>query len=128
MSSLHSLLLGAHPADSSSSSLQQPQRSLPPADGSSYESSSGWLQEQQQQQPEQQLPSLCGEPKNKLSLHRRGNRRISYYSKRQGLFAFCKHCGQTGTPHQYFAANERCSGQCLAPPSKAYPREYKPPC
>ncbi|KAF6264370.1 hypothetical protein COO60DRAFT_1634528 [Scenedesmus sp. NREL 46B-D3] len=105
--------------------MEQPQRLLPPAAEGSSNSSSGWLQEQQL---EQQLPSLCGEPKNKLSIHRRGNRRISYYSQRKELFAFCKHCGQTGMPHQYFAANERCSGQCLQPPSKPYPREYKPPC
>jgi hypothetical protein len=66
MSSLHAMLLGAPPADSSSSSsMEQPKRTLPPADESSSDSSNGWLQEQQQQQ--QQLPSLCGEPKNKVN-------------------------------------------------------------
>lgn len=80
--------------------------------------------QQQQEQPGNELPVLCGEPKNKvrpkqavlmhrfvfsvadvdvahpimnllacalqLSLHRRGNRRVSYYARRKELFAHCK--------------------------------------
>eukprot|EP00879_Flechtneria_rotunda_P019914 GHRR01020931.1.p2 GENE.GHRR01020931.1~~GHRR01020931.1.p2 ORF type:complete len:130 (+),score=14.13 GHRR01020931.1:153-542(+) len=80
------------------------------------------------QQEGTELPMLCGEPKNKLSLHKRGNRRISYYSKRKDLFAKCQHCGQTGAPHEFLAADQRCIGQCLQPPTKQYPAEYRPPC
>lgn len=53
MSSLHALV-GAVQPDSSSSSLV-PERSIPPAG----DNSTG-------QQPGTELPSLCGEPKNKV--------------------------------------------------------------
>ncbi|KIZ06813.1 hypothetical protein MNEG_1130, partial [Monoraphidium neglectum] len=34
-------------------------------------------------------PAACGHPKDKISLHRRGNRRRIYYKKPQGLLAHC---------------------------------------
>jgi hypothetical protein len=39
----------------------------------------------------------------------------------------CRHCGQTGMPHEFFAGSQGCTGECWQPHDKTYPREYKPP-
>eukprot|EP00878_Enallax_costatus_P006495 GHUV01006810.1.p1 GENE.GHUV01006810.1~~GHUV01006810.1.p1 ORF type:complete len:145 (+),score=29.18 GHUV01006810.1:273-707(+) len=123
MSSLHALLGAAPPTLENSSNCSIPPHRSPVDDQIQ--------QHDHQQQLEQlgmQLPSLCGEPKNKLSLHRRGNRRISYYSRRTELLAHCKYCGASGLPHQWFpASSNRCTGQCNKPPAVEYPRGYMPP-
>ncbi|KAG2431294.1 hypothetical protein HYH02_013425 [Chlamydomonas schloesseri] len=81
------------------------------------------------------LPQLCATPKKKLSLHRRGNRRVWYWLKRKTEYAKCSYCGAlAGRNHMFSGAagNGACTGQCVeqpaAPPTSSYPAEYKPPC
>jgi len=80
-------------------------------------------------------PALCGEPKNKLSVHRRGHRRTAYHLKRSPLFARCPSCGAVGGPHEFLpraGAGGACTGGCLPPGAgevggRTYRPEYKPP-
>eukprot|EP00877_Chromochloris_zofingiensis_P002172 jgi/Chrzof1/11956/Cz06g16010.t1 len=75
-----------------------------------------------------EVPALCGDPKNKLSKHRRGNRRRIYYEKYRETLAACQYCGRAFLPHLYAPGGKGCTGQCLPQPHTTYPEEYKPPC
>jgi ribosomal protein L32 len=73
-------------------------------------------------------PVTCGEPKNKLSVHRRGHRRTAYHLKRRPLFARCPHCGGVGAPHELLLRAGACTGGCLPEAgSRTYRPEYKAP-
>ncbi|KAI8477042.1 MAG: hypothetical protein J3K34DRAFT_169707 [Monoraphidium minutum] len=90
-----------------------------------------WWQQRAQQQPaaEGEAPILCGHPKDKITTHRRGNRRRIYYRKPQGLLAFCRFCQAVGGPHQQLQTGGRCSGRCMdGAPRGSYPPEYRQPC
>ncbi|KAG2483995.1 hypothetical protein HYH03_017162 [Edaphochlamys debaryana] len=79
------------------------------------------------------VPQLCATPKRKLSVYRRGNRRVWYWLKRKPEFAKCSFCGALAGRNVMFsgaAGNKLCTGQCAQGPGPkaTYPAEYEPPC
>ncbi|GAX84219.1 hypothetical protein CEUSTIGMA_g11642.t1 [Chlamydomonas eustigma] len=75
------------------------------------------------------VPRTCAVPKRKLSLHRRGNRRVWYQLKRKTEVAQCAHCSMVGPRGTVFTGGQLCTGECLKKSfTKTYPEEYKQPC
>ncbi|MEW5319867.1 MAG: hypothetical protein WDW38_010986 [Sanguina aurantia] len=78
-----------------------------------------------------ELPQICAVPKQKLTPHRRGNRRIWYWLKRKREAAKCSFCGEvSGQVHLFSGAagNLKCTGQCGYANDKVYAHEYQQPC
>lgn len=107
----------SHPADSKTGA---------PPDAEAGPSTTKWLEEG--------APQLCATPKKKLSLYRRGNRRVWYWLKRKPECAQCSFCGAISGRANVFsgiAGNGKCTGQCVQPPqeeAQSNAHEYKQPC